>query len=936
MKKFDEKNVEDLWALTPTQEGMLFHYLKNPENNDYFEQLILEIAGKIEVEIFEKAWNFVIRTNEMLRTVFRWRPVKKPVQLVLKVHDFNVNYKETEADIEEPFDLREVPFRVTLCKIEDNRYRMVVTNHHILYDGWSNRIILEEFFAAYQLLSKGEGLKQPVKTPFKEFIKWLQHQDKQQQRNYWQAYLEGFSHGTRLGEITAARYRENERPGKGKRVKSIQTRLPGSLRKLLEQSAAKYKLTPAVIFYTAWGTLLQKCTNCNDVALGTTVSGRNAPIKGIENMVGLFINTVPFRVQDHGGETIKDMLERLQSALQERAKYESTPLVDIRRYSEGDIDNELFDTLVVVENYPLAFDDRLLPGDDMFSIESYNMVEQTHYDLSVGISLFDEIDIRFIYDSSMVSDDMTAALANRFISIINFILEQPGKSIYEIDILSKEEKRQLLIDFNDTAADYPGDKTIHRLFAEQVERTPDNTAVVGANLRVRPHCLTYKELNKKSDQLAVTLQEKGVTPDTIVGIMTERSIDMVIGLLGILKAGAAYLPIDPGYPKERTEYMLSDSSAKILLTDDDLKENLSVTSVSSVAKKHPATRNSQPATRLAYIIYTSGSTGRPKGVMVDHRSAVNYLRWAAGQYVRGERVNFPLFTSISFDLTVTSLYTPLITGNSLIVYGGGDDGHPVDLIGRVFRDGRVGVIKLTPSHLRIAGELTFDSPCYIRRFILGGEELDAKLAADIVKKFGPKIEIYNEYGPTEAAVGCMIYLFDPLRDRDSSVPIGVPAANVRLYILDRHLHLSPLGVPGELFISGAGIARGYLNRPELTAEKFCLRRAGGAHKDHMQSCNHAAMQPCSHEAMELSPHHSLRSSITPLPHHPIYRTGDLARWQPDGNMQFLGRIDDQVKIRGYRIEPGEIEKELLTREDIKSHCSLNRLRRCRGIGRRGA
>jgi iturin family lipopeptide synthetase B len=877
MKKFDEKNIEDLLALTPMQEGMLFHYLKNPGNNNYFEQLILEISGKIEVEIFEKAWNFVIGTNEMLRTVFRWRQVKKPVQLVLKVHNFKVNYKEAAAEREEPFDLQEVPFRVTLGKIEDNRYRMVVTNHHILYDGWSNRIILEEFFAAYQLLSKGKGLKPPIKTPFKEFIKWLQHQDKQQQKSYWQAYLEGFIPGTGLGEITAARYRENEHPGKGKRVKSIQTRLTGSLRKLLEQRAAKYKLTPAVIFYTAWGTLLQRCTNCNDVAVGTTVSGRNAPVKDIENMVGLFINTVPFRVQDHGSETIKDMLERLQSALQERSKYESTPLVDIRRYSEHNFDNELFDTLVVVENYPLAFDDRLLPGDDMFSIESYNMVEQTHYDLSVGISLFDEIDIRFTYDSSMFSDDMAAALANRFMSIINFILEQPGKCIYEIDILSKEEKRQLLIDFNDTAADYPRDKTLHRLFAEQVERRPDNTAVIGANPRVGPHCLTYKELNKKSDQLAVTLQEKGVTPDTIVGIMIERSIDMVIGMLGILKAGGAYLPIDPDYPEERKQYMLKDSSAKILLKNNDLS-TLSPFYPSTLLPFYP----SNP-TNLAYIIYTSGTTGKPKGTLIEHKNVVRLLfnDKFSNLFTFSSHDTWTLFHSFCFDFSVWEMYGALLYGGRLIIVSkitARDTEKFLDIL----ETGKVTVLNQTPSafYNLAAGSLADEErKLDLRYIIFGGEALNPPRLEKWAKKY-PHTKLINMYGITETTVHVTYKEITP-KDTGSNISnIGKPIPTLSTYVMDRNLRLLPLGVPGELCVGGEGVARGYLNRPGLTAKKFVD-----------------------------NPY--LTGEV-------LYRSGDLVKLSAGGDMEYLGRIDHQVKIRGHRVELGEIESCLLEHRNIEA------------------
>jgi amino acid adenylation domain-containing protein len=501
-------------------------------------------------------------------------------------------------------------------------------------------------------------------------------------------------------------------------------------------------------------------------------------------------------------------------------------------------------------------------------------------------------------------------MVSHFKNIVKAVVNNPRIKLKDIDIIPEAEKNLLLYEWNDTAAAYPADKTIHELFEEQAGKSPDSTAVIGRGQtaedrrqRTDEITITYRRLNEKSDQLAGVFQEKGVTPGTTVAIMMERSVDMIAAILGILKAGGAYLPIDPDYPQERIDYMLADSGAKILLTE--LPEGHKLHHSSNQFIIHHSSN-------LAYIIYTSGSTGKPRGVMVDHRSVVSYLCWAAGQYVGGERVNFPLFTSISFDLTVTSLFTPLITGNSVIVYGGGNDSHLIDILGGIFRDERIGAVKLTPSHLKIAVAMDMDSPCYIRRFILGGEELEGKLAGDTVKKFGNGIEIYNEYGPTEAAVGCMIYLFDPLSDRDSSVPIGVPAANVQLYILDRTLNILPVGLPGELYISGAGIARGYLNQPELTAEKFCLRRAGAPPFDEINKsfCG--------------GPGGSFFKKRPLAVGDKLYKTGDLVRWHPDGNMQFLGRIDDQVKIRGFRIELGEIQRRLSAHEAVKEAVVLDR------------
>jgi bacitracin synthase 3 len=496
--------------------------------------------------------------------------------------------------------------------------------------------------------------------------------------------------------------------------------------------------------------------------------------------------------------------------------------------------------------------------------------------------------------------------------------------------MSQAEKKQVVFSLNDTEAVYPEDKTIHQLFEEQVERTPDHIALVGTAPEVPRGCpvyLTYHELNEKSGRLAGLLIEKGVLADNIVGIMVERSVEMIVGILGILKSGGAYLPIDPGYPQERIDYMLKDSGAKLLVTtknkegekvrrwegekyeiEDLLRSSylltLSPSSSASSAVKNllPATGCWQPITSLAYIIYTSGSTGRPKGVMVEHRSVVNYTWWAVKHYVKGENVNFPLYTSMVFDLTVTSLFVPLITGNSIIVYRREKGETPIDTIEQIIRDERIGVVKLTPAHLKIVKEMQLENTSRIKRLILGGENLESRLIDEIHKKFDGKVAIYNEYGPTEATVGCMIHLFDPGKDRRPSVPIGLPADNLRVFILDKFLRPVSTGVTGELCISGAGLARGYLNQPDLTAEKFI----SFTHELHKL-----------HEYEKKNPKSKTQNSR-------LYLTGDTARWLEEGNIEFLGRIDHQVKIRGFRVELGEIENRLLNHRGVKDAVVLIR------------
>ncbi|MCP5105237.1 MAG: amino acid adenylation domain-containing protein [bacterium] len=512
----------------------------------------------------------------------------------------------------------------------------------------------------------------------------------------------------------------------------------------------------------------------------------------------------------------------------------------------------------------------------------YSMIYLTEYDLSVVISTFHHLKVTMTYDAGWFSDEAVAGIGRHFTMIIKEIISDSHKTINRLELLSETEKRELLIDFNDSGAVYTEGMTVNQLFAGQVEKHPDHAAVICDNEH-----LTYKRLNDKINRLAGYLRLKGaINPDTVIGIMMDNSMELVVSILGTLKAGATYLPISPDYPQARKNYIIRDSGTELLLLSKNTADNkeavaqgfpgLLIIAVDDINMSQAAPAkledNKHPE-NLAYILYTSGTTGKPKGVAVHHRGLCNYLCWAKKNYVKDENVNFPLYTSISFDLTVTSLFTPLISGNGVVVY---KDENKELLVEKIIDECRVQVIKLTPAHLKILRERMngeIKATTGIRRFIVGGEELETQLAKDIHTMFAGKVEIYNEYGPTETVVGCMIHRFDPEEDNRLAVPIGIPADNMQIYILDAAGKPVPKEVIGEISISGRGVARGYLNNPDLTFEKF----------------------------IDGKPY---------SPHSPIYRSGDLARWLPDGSIEFLGRKDHQVKIRGFRIELGEIENKL--------------------------
>ena len=904
LNSLDKNNTADIMGLTPMQEGMLFHHLKDPDGHQYVEQLSLQISGDIDAAIFEKAWHVVAAANEMLRTAFRWEKMKQPIQIVLRknhlrpvYHDLSgLNAGEKNKLLEEikindrkkKFDLREIPFRVTLCKIEPAQHQMIITNHHILYDGWSNGIILKEFFNTYEDLVQKRIPIKPVKNKFKEYIKWLKNRDRNKQEKFWRQYLKAVESPT---ELAVKMRKAEDQPGEKENKAGIphtgkyRTRLHKHIKNKIETFAGKHRITLAALFYSTWGILLQKYNNSDDVFFGTTVSGRSAKLEGIEDVVGLFINTLPLRVTQNPAVTVTEMLNQVDHTLKAREEYESTSLVDINQYCQLDNNGELFDSLVVLENYPL--DSRLRLKNSEISVDSYSMVEVTNYDLTVEIVVFEEIDIDFVYTRECFEPVIIENLSGHFCRLLETIITDPTQKVHKIGILSKKEKQQLLVDFNDTVADYPRDKTLHELFTGQVEQTPDSTAVVGpARVKYRTYMthktyISYRELNEKSNQLASLLKEKGIKPDTIVGILLERSIEMIIAILAILKAGGAYLPIDPEYPEERINYMLKDSGAKILLTSD---------AINRVPTPHHTHLPPVPAASLAYIIYTSGSTGKPKGVMVTHTSAVNVLSAVQKEYPLKETDAYLFKTSVVFDVSVTELFGWFFGAGRLIILEKDGQKDPYTILDAIERMA-VTHINFVPSMFNIFLEILdrrkVNRITTLRYIFLAGEAL----LPGIVNKFkqlGTCIQLENIYGPTEATVYSSKYSLSHWDGR-RGIPIGKPMRNTKLYILNKDNHLQPIGVPGELCIAGTGLARGYLNQPQLTAEKF----------DH---------DLWNYQDYHDGYHRSHRSYISYKSY--IYRSGDLTRWLPDGNIEFLGRIDHQVKIRGFRIETAEIENRL--------------------------
>ena len=933
MLKITKSNIEDILPLTPLQEGLLFHFLKDPAGDNYFDQLFLNLTGDIDSHLFEKSWHFVVKANEMLRVVFRWEKMAQPVQMILKDHPPGIRFhdlsrihsSDREKQIEqiaandkkEKFALQDVPFRLTLVKKAESHYLLIITNHHMIYDGWSSGIIIDEFFSTYNDLYAKKKLPILQKHCFKDFLSYIQNQDRVKQEKYWQDYLSGFD---MVMDIPIKEIKNNQKGGHEKSNYSI------GLAKDFQDEAAHFiknhRLTFALLFYSAWGIVLQTYHDSSDIIFGTTVSGRDIQFEGIEKMVGPFINTLPLRVQAHPGQTLLDFVSNLNRQVNSREKYSHSSLVDIKKFAGLDHAAELFESIVVIENYPIAKNLLQESENENLWISSFTMDQTNSYMLTLRVLLLDDIGIDFVYDTNLFTASTIEKLAQRFQHIVHLIVSNPGQRLHDIEIITAEEKQQLLVYFNDTGAEFPGDKTIHQLFEEQAAQTPDAIAVfshgqtlswtnnnVGAGPRVCPNSLTYRQLNKQSNHMAGLLIEKGVLPEHIVAIIVEPSVEMISGIMGILKSGGAYLPIEPGSPPERIDYLLKESGAKLLAVANYKNQE------GEKVRRWEGELNGRPrrglsnfgfrisdlnSSNLAYVISTSGTTGKPKGVLVTHRNLVNYVAWFSKHAGLKPGDNTALLSSAAFDLGYTALFPALLSGVTLHIVEKNTYLTP-GVLGNYLLKHRIHYIKITPSLFSTiidAPGFSAEMFKYLRLIVLGGEEInvnDVERVYDICKN---NITVMNHYGPAETTIGAVSQVIecDKFALFKANPTIGKPIANAQVYILDRNLKLMPAEVPGELYISGAGVGRGYLNHPELTYERFTRG---------------------SFEKPPLDPTKLLFNYLPLTNHHsPIYKTGDRARWMPDGNIQFLGRVDDQIKIRGYRIELSEIQKQLLEYEAI--------------------
>ncbi|MEH2072610.1 MAG: MupA/Atu3671 family FMN-dependent luciferase-like monooxygenase [Nostoc sp.] len=681
----NQKNIEDIYELSPLQQGMLFHTLVAPDSGVYFEQFCYSLKTQIDVPAFEKAWQRVLNRHPILRTSFYWENLDKPYQVVYRQVDLPWDFQdwrqmslpETEkqlevflaADRKRGFTLSEVPLiRLTLIQVADDTYQFVFSFHHILMEGWSLTWLWKEFYEFYNAFCKGEDLDLEYPRPFKEYISWLQQQDISKAEIYWREMLRGFTVPTPLmmdkGGGTFSSEEENH--------DCQQTLLSLTTTDALNSLARKYHLTLNILLKGAWAILLSRYSGESDIVFGATSSGRPTELAEAESMMGLFANTLPLRVEVDSDALLIPWLKKLQIQEVEMRQYEYSPLMQIQQWSQIPRGLPLFESLLVFNNY--LVDDTNEKLAQSLVIGEARIFEKTNYPLTLQVYPGSDLLLSIAYDTRRFDSATINQIIGHLKTLLESIVANPEQQLRDLSLLTAQEKYQLLQEWNNTEIEYAQEKCIHQLFEAQVERTPNAVAVV-----FQDEELTYGQLNTKANQLAHYLRSLGVKPDVLVGICVERSLDMIIGLLAILKAGGAYVPLDPAYPQERLTFMLADAQVPVLLTQQQLLEKLPNSGASIVCLDtdwqiiQMASDQNLPTAfspeNLAYTIYTSGSTGKPKGVMVSHGNVVNFFTGMDSRIGSDRPGTWLAVTSISFDISVLELLWTLTRGFEVVING---------------------------------------------------------------------------------------------------------------------------------------------------------------------------------------------------------------------------------------------------------------------------
>ncbi len=777
--------------------------------------------------------------------------------------------RRISEEAQHPFNLaQELPWRISLLRLDEVEHVLVINMHHIVIDEWSMSVFIRELTSLYTAFSAGQPSPLPeLPIQYADYAYWqrqrLEGEVLDMQLAYWKQQLGGM---LPVLELPTDRSRPPIQSYRGHRCPIV---VPKTTYQALQVLSRQEGATLFMILLAAFSVFLYRYTGQEDVVVGCPIAGRAYTEQ--ESLIGCFFNTLVLRTNLSGTPSFREVLQRVRTTSLEAYEHQEVPFEKLveELHTVRDLSRPpLFQVMFALQNMPVASE-----GLQMLTLSSVEAESNTaKFDITLSLQeTAHELKGYMEYNTDLFDTTTIERMLGHFQNLLEGIADDPAKCIDSLPLLSSAEQQQLLLGWNDTRTVYPKDTCIHQLFEAQVERSRQTVSLIYENEQ-----LTYHELNQRANQVAHYLQSLGVGPEVLVGLCVERSLEMIVGLLGILKAGGAYVPIDPAYPKERIAFVLADAQAPVLLTQHQLLKDLPSYTGRMICldtdwqaiMQEPRTNpmSGVTADQLAYVIYTSGSTGKPKGVQIIHRAVVNFLHSMSQQPGLTEQDIFLSVTTLSFDIAALEIFLPLITGARVEIASREVVSDGIQLAERLARSGAT-VMQATPATWQLLLEMRWQGRNGLKT-LCGGEALSQGLSHRLLERGA---SLWNLYGPTETTIWSTIYHVDA---KNGVVPIGRPIANTQIYLLDQQLQTVPIGVLGELHIGGDGLARGYRNRPDLTAERFI-------------------------------PH-----PYSNVPGDRLYMTGDLARYLPDGTIEFLGRIDQQVKIRGFRIEPGEIEAVL--------------------------
>jgi amino acid adenylation domain-containing protein len=882
--QLQDKVIEG-FQLSPQQKRL---WALQQDNSAYRGQAIVRIEGNLDLKVLKSALQQIIDRHEILRTHFvRPGGLKTPIQVIaergqfiwqsIDLREWDVQQQRIQIDTlfeeerHQSFDLEHGSLlRSTLITLAEEQHILLFSLPALCADTQTLKNLVQEMSQAYQACLQGEDFEDEI-VQYTQFSEWQNQllEDDQSNGIHWQQDLSA------LAKLELPFEEQLTHPAFFD-VHSYEWKLSSETIAKIKTLTQEHNTTFSTFFLTCWLILLWRFTQQQEIIVGTAFDGRND--EELQTAIGLFAKYLPLRCSLQDQSSFNELLQQVEQVVQYNFQWQD--YFDWKSFTES----KKNETETILLPFCFDFDEQVVTSSAngvSFTLEKqYSCIDRFKIKLSC-LQQTDTLTTNFYYDADLFNQEAIQQLAEHWQVLITNVIANPDNTICQFSILSNRQRHQLLIEFNNTQFPFPK-SCIHHYFEAQVDRTPNNIAVVFEDQQ-----LTYAELNTRANQLAQQLQTLGVKPEVRVGICVERSLNLIVAMLGILKAGGAYLPLDPAFPRDRLAFMMEDAQIAVLLTQTHLLNTLPETTAKVIClDDRTALPSSHSPTfptpsNLAYVIYTSGSTGKPKGVAIEHQQICNYVQGILERLNLPEDSSFATVSTIAADLGNTTIFSALCTGGCLHVISADRASNP-QAFAEYCRQHPIDCLKIVPSHLEAL--LTSGNADILPRqqLILGGEACNWKLIQTI-RQLAPNCAILNHYGPTETTVGVLTYSVEdtPIHPRMKTVPLGRPIANTQVYVLDQQLQPVPIGVPGELYIGGDNVARGYLNHSELTAERFIS--------------------------------HPFNNDVDTQ----LYRTGDLVRYRPDGNLEFLGRTDDQVKIRGFRVELGEIEAVLCQHSDIQ-------------------